>query len=93
VTSGGGGKTRVVCGSLDGSAVAGLIQAPGGDGGNGGASGGIGSTAGGGGRGGDGGSITLTNLGDGTTTQVIGATSTAPVGTAGTTGGTCAANL
>jgi hypothetical protein len=90
---GGGGKTRVVCGSLDGSAVTGLIQAPGGDGGNGGASGGVGSTAGGGGRGGDGGSITLTNLGDGTTTQVIGVTSSVPVGTAGTTGGACALNL
>jgi hypothetical protein len=30
---GGGGKARVVCGSLDGSAVAGLSHAPGGDGG------------------------------------------------------------
>jgi hypothetical protein len=82
-----------VCGSLDGSAVAGLIQAPGSDGGNGGASGGIGSTAGVGGRGGDGGSITLTNLGDGTTTQVIGATSSVPVGISGTAGGACSANL
>jgi hypothetical protein len=90
---GGGGKTRVVCGSLDGSAVAGLIQAPGGDGGNGGASGGIGSTAGGGGRGGDGGSITLTNLGDGTTTQVIGSAAAAPVGATGSAGGACAVSL
>jgi hypothetical protein len=33
------------------------------------------------------------NLGDGTTTQVIGSTSSAPVGATGSAGGACALNL